>query len=69
MVRCTLKSIMAQRGLSQRALAHLSTLNRQTIIRYCRDEWHQFDRHTLDRLCHALQVSPGRLFTWDHEDR
>ncbi len=68
MVVCTLKRILATRGLSQRALARRSGVHRATIARLCRDDWATLDRYVLNVLCECLHITPQTLLVWQDDD-
>jgi DNA-binding Xre family transcriptional regulator len=67
MIVCTLDRILTQRGLSQRALARLSSVHRATIARPCHDDWVRVDRRVLDVLCASLHLKARQLLVWEED--
>jgi putative transcriptional regulator len=61
---CHLPRLLAERQISQRELARRAGVHRGTIQRLCDDSWWKVDRYVLERLCTALQVTPGELLQW-----
>ena len=68
MIVCTLKSLLAARGLSQRALARRIRVHRRTIARLCSDDWLLINRYILESICLELRITPQQLLVWEKED-
>jgi putative transcriptional regulator len=69
MITCQLSTLMGARRLSQRRLAQLVGVHRNTIAKLYADNWTSIRRDTLDRICTVLQVSVGELLVWHNERR
>jgi len=65
MIVCQLATLLAARGMSRRQLARRAGLNRNTINALAA---HPLQRRlevaTLEKLCVALEVQPGKLLRW-----
>ena len=64
-IRVRLKELRKRRGLSQQALGELAGVKQATISEFERGLKKQLDFRILDRLCAALNVTPGQLLVRD----
>jgi putative transcriptional regulator len=69
MISCQLSTLMGARRLSQKRLAQLAGIHRNTIHKLYANNWTSIRRDTLDRICTVLQVSVGELLVWHDERR
>lgn len=61
-IEWTLAEIMAEKGLTVAGLSERTGLTKQTLHKLVRDPAApRIDGATLDKLCTALNVKPGRL--------
>lgn len=63
MIVCTLNMEMARRRMNIQQLSEKSGLARSTISMLYHDKAKRIDFDTLEKLCVALDTSPGRLLT------
>ena len=63
MIICTLNMEMARHRMNIQQLADKSGLSRSTISMLYHDKAKRIDFDTLEKLCEALDTSPGRLLT------
>ena len=63
-VRLTLYKLLKRRGLSPYAVAKRAGLSFGTVYRMCRKDgrFGRIEAETLDKLCAALDCTPGDLF-------
>ena len=62
MILCTLNIEMARNRMNMVQLAEKSGVSRGTISALYHDRAKRIDFETMDKLCKALDCSPGQLF-------
>ena len=67
MIICTLNMEMARRRMNIEKLSKASGLARSTISMLYNDKAKRIDFDTMDKLCKALDTTPGKLFVWMEE--
>ncbi|HAT4309023.1 TPA: helix-turn-helix transcriptional regulator [Clostridium perfringens] len=66
MIRCRLRILLAQNGLTQREFAKLSGLSLYAIGKYYRNNFKAIQKDDLIILCQTLKCSPGDLFVYEN---
>lgn len=64
MIRCRLKELLETRGLSVSKAARMADLAWKTVDAMVKNESQQYDRITIDKLCRALDCTPGELLEY-----
>ncbi|MGB8348594.1 MAG: helix-turn-helix transcriptional regulator [Ktedonobacteraceae bacterium] len=68
MIRLRVKEVAGAKGISQSKLSRLSDINITTIqLMYRKPADTNITLHTLNRLCHALGVSPADLLEYSRD--
>ena len=68
MIVWQLADILRECGLPRRAMAKQSGLNLNTVCALAAHTTHlRIDLATLDKLCAALEIQPGKLLVWVEE--
>jgi len=67
MIVCTLNMEMARRRMNIEKLSKASGLARSTVSMLYNDKAKRIDFDTMDKLCKALDTTPGKLFAWIEE--
>lgn len=65
---CNLFQIMTERRLTIEGLARLARIGPDPITALRRNDWHAVSRRTIERLCAALGIGMGELFTLVRRD-
>ncbi|WP_339192023.1 helix-turn-helix transcriptional regulator [Paenibacillus sp. FSL E2-0230] len=60
-IRFTLGRLMKERGLEQKDIVELTGISRNAVKALALDANNRIDFPTLDKLCSALNVTPGEL--------
>jgi DNA-binding Xre family transcriptional regulator len=64
-VKLRVREIAEAQGLNAHALSVKAGISYSTITDVWYDRVRRIDKKTIDRLCRALNVTPGELFGWD----
>jgi len=67
-LRWALADWLMYRRISGRELARRAGLSRSTIHRLTSGHGQRVDLRTLARVCRALELSPGEIVVWQHDD-
>ena len=68
MVRLTIDKCLAERGITRYELAKRTEIKFQTIDRYYKNRVVRYDCYILDRICAALNCSPGDIIEYVKDD-
>lgn len=63
-IRCRLRDIMEEMGLSNKEVVELTGVSRNTITSLAANATKRIDYDTLDGLCRGLRVTPGELIEY-----
>jgi DNA-binding Xre family transcriptional regulator len=63
MVRLNLRALLRAKGMTAYRLAKETALSLNAIYRLTGNRTARIELETIDRLCTALDVTPGELFT------
>lgn len=61
-IKLRVLELMHAAGFTQEQLARRARISPTTVRAYCKNRTKQASLRTLDRLCRALKVEPGKLF-------
>ncbi|EGT3606900.1 helix-turn-helix transcriptional regulator [Clostridium perfringens] len=67
MIRCRLRILLAQRGLTQSKFSELSGLSLRSIRNYYSNKFKLIDREHMQIICKTLKCSPGELFVYEED--
>lgn len=67
-IRLRVREIAESKGMNMQALADKSQIAYSTIVDWWYDRARRIDKATLNRLCEALEVSPGELIVREEGD-
>ena len=65
MLKTNLHEILGRRRMKQSELARSAGVSPNTIYLLYHDKWNMIGRTTINKICEALQISPGDLFEYD----
>jgi len=63
MVKTNLSRILGERRITQAELHRMTGISKQAISVIYHDNWKRIYRSTIDKICDALSISPGELFS------
>ena len=64
MVRLTIDKYLTKQGITRYELAKRTEIKFQTIDRYYKNRVVRYDSYILDRICTALECSPGDIIEY-----
>lgn len=64
MIRVALRTLLEERGMSQRELARRTDSHPEVISRFAREATNGVSYDVLDRICSALDCTPGDLLKY-----
>jgi putative transcriptional regulator len=67
-ITCSLDLEMAERKLTNEALASLSGVHRSSIAKLRRNAFLMIDATVLEKICKALELQPGDLLHYQADD-
>lgn len=72
MIKCNLRALLAQRGMTQLQLSKVAEIRQPTVSALCVDregfQVKQVPVDLMNKLCRALDCQPGDLFTYIPSD-
>ena len=69
MVRLTIDKYLVERGITRYELAKRTDVKFQTIDRYYKNRVVRYDSYILDRICAALECTPGDIIEYVKDDQ
>ena len=64
MIRITLESLLAERGISRYELSKRTGIQYQIIDNYYKNRIKRYDGYVLERICEALDCTVGELLEY-----
>ena len=68
MIRCRLRELAEEQGISMRQLEFATRIRLSTLLGFRDNTWKHFPAYAMDRLCEHFGVTPGELLEYVKEE-